>query len=180
MKHARALALAGLMSVVPTAVLAQDTAHPARGIRLRLTLATEDRPLVGEFIALDGGTLTLQVPGRTDAMVVHREGITRVEVSEGRGARGKNALIGAAIGAGTGAVIGVVAGLASGGQADEKALGATMSGAVLAFLGGSVGALIGLAVPPAERWKELPLDRIRLSLAPVRGRGAAISLTFVF
>jgi len=38
------------------------TVRPARGARVRLTLATEGRSLVGSFLALDGETLTLLVP----------------------------------------------------------------------------------------------------------------------
>jgi hypothetical protein len=179
MKDARTCLLAGVMSVAATAVLAQDIAPPARGTRLRLTLATEDRPLVGAFIALDAGTLTLLLAGRTDAMAVRRESIRRVEVSEGYRSRGKGALYGAIIGAGAGAVIGVAGGVANN-PPSNRVLGASVGGIFLAFLGAPVGGLVGMAVPPAERWKDLPMDRLRVSLAPVRGRGAAISVAFVF
>jgi hypothetical protein len=141
MKHARSLVLAGVMCVAVTAVPAHDIAPPLRGARLRLTLATGDRPLVGAFLALDASTLTLQVPGRTDAMAVGRDGITRVEVSEGHRSRGTGALYGTLIGAGAGAVIGVVGG-AAGNPSGEKAQGAVEGGLILAVLGAPLGALV--------------------------------------
>ena len=179
MRQARTLAFAGAMSVAATVLLAQDIVQPARGTRLRLTLASGGRRLVGTLTTLDDGALTLLTPHRTDAVVVRREGITRVEVSTGRQSRARGALLGAAIGAGAGAVIGVAGGLATSGEG-EKTYGAVASGAISAFLLGSIGAGVGLVVPPAERWNELPLDRVRLTLAAVPGRGAAISVAFAF
>ena len=179
MRHARRLTACGVIYLAATVLPARDIAQPDRGARLRLTLATGGHPLVGAFVALDGETLTLQVPGRTDAMILRRDGITRAEISEGRRSRTHGALLGAAIGAGSGAIIGIVGGLAST-SGGEKTYGAVASGTITAFLLGSIGAGVGLVLPPAERWKELPLDRVRLTLARVRGRGAALSVTFLF
>jgi hypothetical protein len=43
-----------------------------------------------------------------------------------------------------------------------------------------VGALIGLAIPPGERWRDVPLDSVEVSLRPVPGRGAGVFVTVAF
>jgi len=180
MRPARVLAVAGALLLMSSVSPAQDAAPLAHGTRLRLTTATGDRPLVGRLVAADAATLTLQAPGQSEPVVVRRAGLTKVEMSAGRHSRGRGALLGAAIGAGAGAVIGAVAGAASGDDEGDEAYGAVAGASVTAVLLGSLGAVVGLAVPPSEKWQELPLDHVRLTLSPVRGRGLAVSLGFVF
>ena len=178
MRYALIVAFVGILSLAAAVALADDTVQLATGTRVRVTVPTGGGRLVGTVLALDDKKLTLQVPGKTDTTVLRREDITKVEVSAGRRSRGGGALIGAAIGAGAGALIGLAAGSDDPGtfiriSAGGKALFAAI---VLA----PIGAVVGAAVHPGERWKELPKDRIRLSLVPVSGRGAAVSLAFVF
>jgi hypothetical protein len=164
----------------PATLASGDPAPPPLGTRLRLTVASTDRAVVGSLVALDASTLTLRVANQPDATVVRRDSLTRVEVSAGHSSRGHGALLGLAIGAGVGAVVGIVGGAASNSDAESKAYGAAASGAILALVLGSVGAGVGALVPPPEKWNELPLDRVRVTLAPVRGRGVAISMAFAF
>jgi hypothetical protein len=178
MRYALTVAFVGILSLAAAVALADDTVRLASGTRVRVTVPTGGGRLVGTVLALDDKNLTLQVPGKTDTAVLRREDITELFVSAGRRSRGRGALIGAAIGAGAGALIGLAAG------SDDRSNFIRFSAGQKAVLFGIVlapiGALVGAAGHPAERWKELPKDRIRLSLAPVSGRGAAVSLAFVF
>ena len=173
----RTVTLAGALSFAAAALLAQDIVQVAPGTRIRVTEATGAGQLVGTLLAVDDKTLTLRASGQTGDRVLRRQDITSVAVSAGHGSRRRGALVGAAIGAGVGAAIGLLAGSDKEGlvqfSAGEKAVGA-------AILLASIGGLVGVALPPGERWRELPLSRIGLSFAPIRERGVAVSLTFVF
>ena len=178
MRYALTVAFIGILSLAAAVALANDAVQLASGARVRVTVRTGDSQQVGTVLALDDKNLTLQVPGQADTTVLRRNDITNVAVSAGRRSRGKNALIGTAMGAGVGALLGFANGSDPRSAfirltAGEKAL-------ILAVVLAPVGALIGAVVRPAERWRELPPDRIRLSLVPVSGRGAAVSLAFVF
>ena len=142
-----------------------------------VTWTKEGRWLIGRIVAANDQHVTLEASGGTGRVVVRREDITFVALSEGRRSRGKGALIGAGVGAGVGALVGLASGDDPPGflafSAEAKA---TLAAIVLA----PIGALIGLAIPPTERWNEVTTDRIRLSLAPVRGSVAAVSLKLGF
>ena len=192
MRYALTAALVGILLLAAGAALADDAVQLASGTRVRVTVRTGGGRLVGTVLALNDKNLTLlgaviptpsrglelQVPGKTDTTVLRREDITKVDVSAGRRSRGRGALIGAALGAGAAVFIGLAAGSDDPGtfiafSAGQKAL---LAAIVLV----PIEAVIGAAVHPPERWKELPKDRIRLSFTPVSGRGAAVSLAFLF
>ena len=74
-----------------------------------------------------------------------------------------------------GATFAVVAESAYGNQAH------TMSPALAAAaLGAPIGALIGLAIPPAERWSEVRLDRLRVGFSRSGAHGVTIYATLKF
>ncbi len=190
MRYALTAALVGILSLAAGAASADDTVPLASGTRVRVTAPTGGGRLVGTVVALDDKSLTLrisgktdnrsiapQVSGKTDTTVLRREEISRLFVSEGRGSRGRAALIGAAYGAGASAVLG----LAAGNDSPESfiRLSAVAKAALFCVVLVPIGALIG-ASHPAERWKELPTNAVRMSLAPVRGLGASVSIAFVF
>jgi hypothetical protein len=157
---------------------AQDLVAVAPGQRVRLTLDdsnSEGSSLVGEAVALDDSRMTLRVSHRKELVVVPRPRIKQLELNTGRRSRGRKALIGAAVGT----AIGVVVGLDSYGGGDEtfSKSGSAMIGGVML---GTLGALVGVALPPGERWKTVPMTRVHLALTPARGRGAAISLAFAW
>jgi hypothetical protein len=173
----RVVTVLGMLAFWGVIVNADDAVDIAAGRRLRVTVPGSVG-LVGSLLALDDDSLTLQFEGQTRPRVFRRDEITGVAVSAGHRSRGKGALIGAGIGAG----IGLAIGLASGSDDPNQFL-AFSAGEKAAFgvlLLAPLGALVGLAVTPAERWQELPRDRIRQGLAPSRGRGVAVSLTFAF
>lgn len=183
----------GMRLRLATVKLPEDSsrANPARVVRedancTTLALASGEDPvtwtkegrwLIGRIVAANDQHVTLEASGGTGRVVVRREDITFVALSEGRRSRGKGALIGAGVGAGVGALVGLASGDDPPGflafSAEAKA---TLAAIVLA----PIGALIGLAIPPTERWNEVTTDRIRLSLAPVRGSVAAVSLKLGF
>ena len=177
MRFTRSLAVFGVLSCAAAEVLADDTVQLPAGARVRVTVATGGR-LTGKFLALDDKTLTLQITGQADPILLRRGDITTVAVTSGRRSRGKGALIGAGVGVGAGIVIGLASG--SDPQGTFLAFSAGDKALIYAIVLAPIGALIGLAVPPAERWEEKRLDRIRLSVYPVRGRGLGVSLAFGF
>ena len=178
MRYALMVAFVGVLSLAAAVALADNTVQIASGTRVRVTVPTGGGQLVGTVLTLDDKNLTLQVLGKPDTTVLLRQDITQVEVSAGRRSRGRGALNGAGIAAGFGGLMGLVSGNDDASSfirltAAEKAL-------ILAVVFAPIGALIGVAVRPAERWKELPKDRIRLSFVPVGERGVAVSLAFGF
>jgi hypothetical protein len=136
---------------------------------LRVTVAPAGGRLVGDLVALDATRITLRVKERGEPWIVRREDVLKLEASQGRRSRIRGALIGTAIGAGGGALIGS----ADKGYGAAGALGGAL---VLGLAGGVIGAL----VPAAERWRELPGNRLRFSVGPVRGRGAAVAVSVAF
>jgi hypothetical protein len=147
-----------------------------------VTASTEDGQLVGKLLALDDENLTLQVGFDTPPRVLPREHVTDLAVSADRGSWVRGTLIGAGIGAAAGALIGFALGDDkqsdnNAGDVDFTAEDKALFGVIL---GAPIGALIGLSVPPFETWIDVPPDRIRMSLRPNRGGGAAGSLTVAF
>jgi len=61
----------------------------------------------------------------------------------------------------------------------EKKEAAIIGGIGLGFLGTVIGATAG-AIRRAERWEEMPLERIRVSLSPQRGGGVRLAASFKF
>jgi hypothetical protein len=55
------------------------------------------------------------------------------------------------------------------------ATGALVFGAVGGFVGGGIGAMSS-----SERWKEVPLDRLRVSIVPLRDGRFALGLSVAF
>jgi hypothetical protein len=138
-----------------------------------VTVVTGRDRLIGKVLAFDDKTLTLQITGQADPTLLRRGDITTVAVSSGRRSRGKGALIGAGVGAGASMVMGLTG--------DPEGFVTPAGAAVLsAIVLVPLGALFGQGITPSERWKDVPLDRIRLSVHPVRGRGLGVSLALAF
>jgi hypothetical protein len=154
-----------------------DTAEGAMGLlpgaRVRV-LAPEfaPKPIVGTVESSSGQRIVLRVENRDPPVVVPFAEITRLDLSRGR-ARGKSALIGAAIGGALAAGSMMIL-CQGGGDCDTTAV-AAVYGAGGLVLGGGVGAIVG-----AERWEDVPSDRIRVSLAPTPGRGVSVRFAVSF
>jgi hypothetical protein len=138
----------------------------------------------GILQTIDTNTLTLQREGDA-AIVVSRAAIRSVDVRKRESKKG----IGAGIGLLAGGAIGYAIGAATSGpgcQGGETGFAALCSldeigkpaGAILGVLSGAV---LGAIVAPGSRWeKNVPLDHVRLSLGPTRGRGLGWSVSVAF
>jgi hypothetical protein len=128
------------------------------------------------FDVLEGGTLVVTADS---TMYCPLRSVTQLEVHAGRRSKW-----------GTGAVVGGVVGGAGG----ALALGLFCQGYAApghdcssdmksGFLGGALGgALLGMGIGAAittDRWEEVPLDRLRVSVVPQRG-GVALGISVAF
>ncbi|NIM49030.1 MAG: hypothetical protein GTO22_07195 [Gemmatimonadales bacterium] len=178
---------------------AQDQWPPLEpGARVRLTHQHPTCPLetcsgtkersVGTLKAAPADTLLLELHGRVDPLAMPLSSVTKLEVQRGRKAA---TWTGAGIGAVAGAVVGAVIAVATfeepapcewfcfdfgPSDAGEAAVMGLAGGATLGFLVGlGVGALF-----KTDRWEEVPLDRLRVSLAPQRDGRSALALSIAF
>lgn len=176
------------------AVTAQGQASmPEPGTRVRVTVpceptATSGRPtpsascsVAGDFVLARADSLALFVNGST--LRYGLDVLRKVEVS--RGYRSYRPLGGA-----VGFVVGAVATyfvIYSGGSTslcDQSAnQDATSRGACVGLiaLGGAAGAGLGVVIGGlfhSERWQAIPLQRLRVGLAPVESSGLVVRLTF--
>ena len=187
--------LVAILAFVPLAsATAQVSIRP--GARVRVTTSppnpcpawntrcTRDRlprHYVGTFVAWKADTLVVETKGHI--LALPPDSVTKLEVSQGQK---RNTREGVLIGLLVGGVVGAVIGYASyeecvGGWACLGDLGPgvnVVAGGVIGGLGGLVtGAFIGLAIQ-TDRWREVPLDRLRVSLGPQRdgryGLGASV------
>ncbi len=128
---------------------------------------------VGTFLAWKADSLVVQSNGDTLSVPVNL--VTRLDVSRGRKT---NTGKGAGIGFLLGGVVGAVIGLASYEECESQGafscigdLGPGVNALGGAIIGGLVGLVAGVLIGSAtetDRWQEVPLDRLRLSLGPQR------------
>src|SRR5512141_374363 len=76
---------------------ADEVQPPAAGVRIRVDLSGEKRPLTGNYVVLEKESLIIMLDGAM--RVIPREQIKRLAVTGGRPSRARRALVGAAIGA---------------------------------------------------------------------------------
>ncbi len=159
------------------------------GSRVRLWAAgVSSRPLIGTIVSPGATELRLQVADQKDPVVVSRDAITKLEASLGRRSRGRGAKIGALVGGAVGAIAVLATPEKQCEPAQEpnpffsgcleiisKELGAVMMGGV----GAGLGSLIGLAIPPGERWGPVSAG-LRVGVAPAQKGGVLISLSLAF
>ena len=135
---------------------------------------------VGTFVTRQVDTLVIHSNG--DTLSVPEDLVTRLDVSWGRKTNtGMAAGIGFLVGGVAGAVLGYGSYEECVPQGLFSCLGAVgpeslaFAGALIGGLGGLVtGAIIGSAIE-TDRWQEVQLDRVRVSLGPQRtGKGAGI------
>jgi hypothetical protein len=171
-----------LLSLACTSVSAADGDVPpplslTPGMRVRI-LAPEVSPrkVIGTVEKVSADSVTLDVPGRSEPVSILREKIERLDVSGGRRSRGVDAAIAGLIGAAISA-----AGCAlSNGSGQGHIVTTGEVAAFCAVVGGSLGALIGVAIPPGERWKEGSTTRYRFSFAPRLDHGLDLAAVWKF
>jgi RNase P/RNase MRP subunit p29 len=182
----------GLFSTV---VLAEDAPAPTLiGQRVRIMMAKasgKTERIVGKVVAEDERTVILERSESEDPRVtLDRSAVTSVERSVAKSRKGRGAAIGFLIGAAAGAAVGYAAGdngqgapfctfdgcATLGPFAPSKPESALLLGAVF----GAIGAGVGAAVSPGERWQRVPDEGVHLSLTPVAGGGVGVRVSFSF
>jgi hypothetical protein len=144
--HKKITWVAFLLATLSVPSRAQDMPALAPGARLRVAGTRINGPLVETVIMADGRSLTLDVKGKAEPLIVPCRDITTVERSIGCRSRGKGALIGATIGA----VFGAAAGLALGCGGDNCWIRRGGAAVAVGAVGAGGGALLGAAVPPGS------------------------------
>jgi hypothetical protein len=175
------VAIAMLICVLAAdAVGADDTSDPQSlvpGLRVRI-VAPDIAPgkVVGSIVNADTESVTVAVSGRHESISVPREKIMTMDISEGPRSRWVDVGIGGGAGLATGAVGCTVA---NGKSKGDFVSGGTVA-AVCGLIGGALGALIGAAIPPGERWHRLASSSYRLTVVPRLDHelGFAISVAF--
>jgi hypothetical protein len=167
--------LAASLAIAPLATIAsQEPPAIKSGDRVRVTAPTVSAgPLVGTVLTLESDSLVVQ--GGINAWRLSLATITHLDRSRGRRS---HTLLGAGIGLLVGAGVGaLVAGNDAGCEIDLAcaAIGAGIVGGGGALIGAVAGALVR-----TERWAEVPLNHLRLSLTPDRGRGLTLRASLSF
>jgi hypothetical protein len=172
----RALALSAALILTPftNATTQQDSLPLAPGQRVRITAPSLNvSKLQTTLLEFRADTLV------TEALVCPLADVTRLDAYQGRGISGGNVLKGAGIGLLGGAAVGALIGLAY--DAEGSDASAEQAVAFFSGLGAAVGlvggTLVGL-VWRADRWEEVPLDHLPVSVVAQRaafGIGARIT-----
>lgn len=175
-------AAAALLAVLSGGQALADEASALRpGSRVRIAAVSLKGPIRGTLAALDDDRLSLETKPGAPPLVIERGRIARLEVSAGRRSRGRGAAIGAALGLGAGLLLtaGVAAGESCEGYGAEDCGLATGISLILFTPALTVsGALIGLALPPPERWVSVP-PQAGTRLDPLRGSAPPLALRLV-
>lgn len=173
----RAVALFALAGLLPTTAAGQ--APVAAGTRVRVS--TPQGRLVGSYVEHRGDAIVLarEEEGRTRTVDVALADVSRVEVSQGRGGRGKGAKIGALVGVGAAVVIGALAGESCSGD-EMLCFDHGTTGVMAGILTIPAGALIGLAIPPGEKWGPAPAGGLSVQPMATRGGGLGIRVAIAF
>jgi hypothetical protein len=153
------------------------------GGRVRLSWAARGARLTGTVQHSDAKLLTIMTDDQ-EVVRIPRDKVTKVEIPWGRrGHARKGFLTGALAGA-------MMGGLLMAGSSEPLfcfgiGCGPPTTGEKLAFVGvttlgyGAIGAGIG-ALIRSDRWVEVALGRVQVSLGPTRGRGVGVSASFAF
>jgi hypothetical protein len=170
---------------------AEETTASVADPRVRVT--TAEGRLVGRVVTVRGETLVFERAGRADTLEIRRPEILALEVSERPSRRGRGAAIGALVGVGAAVAIGVAGGdtcTASPGPADWGNLTERINSnlcfghAETALLSGiltvPLGALVGVAIAPGEKWRPVGMNQLSVGATASRGGGVGLRVTLRF
>lgn len=170
---------------------AEKTTASARGPRVRVT--TAKGRLVGRVVTVRGETLVLQRAGRADTLEIHRPEMLALEISERPSRRGRGAAIGALVGLGAAVAIGVVGGEDCvsvpgpadwGNFTDKLNSNLCLSHAETTLLSGiltvPLGALLGVAIAPGEKWRPIGVNQLSVGATASRSGGVGLQVTLRF
>ena len=171
-----------LSVLVPLASLSAQEQPPVEaGSRIRVTAPTVGADkLVGMCVEVDATRLRVQAEEQASPLTISLTDVTRLEVSQGRKS---HALAGLGIGFLGGVVIGAVFGGAVASDIDVCDTNEENCKIIFAAVSGFGGGLVGLFVGAqfeSDRWEEVPLDRLRVSIAPLRDGRFALGLSVRF
>lgn len=156
------LCVAGALTAGPA------TAQYRPGLTVRVATREGTQPIVGLLRGSDSSSITV------DSVAVPFSVISRVELYQGSGGHaGEAALIGATVGF----LVGYAVGEQSGSQSGPGY--GTLGGIIGAPILGLVGAAWGASFP-AERWSEIPLERLRSAGARRSDAGPRIGFSIQF
>ncbi len=171
--------------LVPFAgVQAQGPPSLAPGTRIRVTaLGAGANKLVGTFVGARTDTLLVRTrPGWTP-QGIPLASVTRLDASRGRKSKAETgAIIGGLLLGGT-VLIGIA--MTPSCPPDKFCPGPSAADAALILtpiavgVGAGIGAFIGSAIH-GDRWEEVPLNRLRVSVMPQRDGRVGLGLSFAF
>ncbi len=165
-----------------TGLAAQDTLVTP-GARVRVSAPTvAERPLLGTVVALEVDTLIVDARGYAHPLALPLASLAWLEVSRGQKSRTlKGAGIGFLVGGAAGLATAAIACAIAGDCYDDSLTGLVYAyfGGLGAVVGALTGAIIGSTID-VDRWVDVPLERLRVSLGPQRdGRlGLGLSVRF--
>ncbi len=177
MKRLSIIPLAVLAFAPLTRVTAQELPPVKPGDRVRVTAPDLGiRKQAATFEAWRGDTLVIVADSSMNFPLAF---VTRLEVGRNRQYAGRGAVIGLALGGvGGGVLLGVAC--ANDSFTQHATVGCAVLGAVVFGAGGVlIGALIG-AISTGTRWEEVPLDRLRVTVAPQRDGRFRLGLSVRF
>ncbi len=191
--HVLTAALAALLAVPLSHLSAQQGQQVAVGERVRVSQCHSEllssgyrgtvcKRSIGTLTTLSFNAATVRVEDGADEYAFALDSVTALEVSRGRHRRwGRGALIGSVVGGAVGLILSVTyvaEDCVWGCDGDEAAV----IGFITALGGtgaGIIGAGIG-AVVKTERWKKVPLERLRVSFAPRRDGRVLMGVAIAF
>jgi hypothetical protein len=174
--HLSTLLVTSLAIAPLAAVASQEPAVINPGDRVRVTAPSVlGGPFAGTVLTRDPDSLVVQ--GGTETRRLPLASITRLDLSRGRKS---HTLLGAGVGFLVGAGVGGALFASDPYSCDEVHSACIVLGAVaLGAAGALVGAVTG-ALVRTERWAEVPLERLRLSLIPDGGRALTLRVSLNF
>jgi len=175
MRHGRFLI--ALLLLAPIAAAWGQQPPPIKpGARVRVTAPNAGiKGYIGTLLALPTDTLVV------DSLRLAVAGITRLDFSRGsRSKAGRGALIGGGVGIVTGAIAGFLSrGLCYGAQGGCPAATTAVGAGSLGLVGAGIGTLIG-GSSESERWEEVPLAQLPVSIVPLRDHRISFTLSLQF
>ncbi len=174
------LSLAVLPLLVPLQNITAQQAPPIEtGSRIRVTApALGFDKLVGTSVEADATRIRVQVDDQAAPMTISLTDVTRLEVSQGRKSNAvKGLLIGSIVGVPIGGLVAMQFDEEGGdpGPGEYFLFGAVVGGAAFGAIGAGIGALV-----KTERWDDVPLDRLRVNIVPLRDGRFALGLSVEF
>jgi hypothetical protein len=182
-RHVVALLLGGLSLGIVRPAFA-DEVDPAPGTRVRVTTAR--KRIVGRVLGFEKGVLLLERKGLREPLKIPRPDVLVLEVSSGRGNRGRTARIGAVVGLGAAVALGVLAGEDCPPPANpnpydfDLCFDHATTGILSGILTIPLGALVGYAVGHGERWRPVQSLHVSLGVGPSRSGGGSVRLAIAF